>query len=69
MGSPLTEAVLITAIVAVSTVLVVVAYLLVLLRQGRPLQLSFKGLGIDLKVGTRQLITNANQRSNQDENS
>lgn len=42
---------MIIAIVASSLVVTTVMYFLVLLRLGKPLQIEFKGYGLDLKVG------------------
>lgn len=53
MPSPITEVVIIIAIIAISIVTTAVMYLLVLARMGTPLNVQFRGYGIDLEVGQR----------------
>lgn len=51
MTGPVTETVLIAAIVAFSVVVVGVAYLVYLARLGKPIELTFSGYGVNLSVG------------------
>lgn len=63
--TPITETIVVTAIVATSFLLTAVLYLAFLARAGRPLQLSFKGHGVDLKVGQTTLCDSlVTQRNN-----
>lgn len=53
--TPITETVVVIAIVATAFVITVVCYLLVLARMGKPLRLSFSGYGVKLSVGPTTL--------------
>lgn len=55
MLSPVTETVMVTAIVAAALVVTIVSYLVVLMRMGKPLNINFTGYGVDLRVGHVQL--------------
>lgn len=56
MPSPLTETVLVVAIVAASFLVTVVTYLIVLARLGKPLTVDFNGYGVSLRVGAKDLV-------------
>lgn len=58
MTSPVTEAVLIAAIVSFSVVLVGAMYLIYLARLGKPIDLRFSGYGINLTIGQTVVATN-----------
>lgn len=60
MTSPVTETVLIAAIVAFSVV-VGVAYLVYLARLGKPIELKFSGYGVNLSVGQTTIVKGPEQ--------
>lgn len=53
---PITDTVLVVALVTLGIVIVVVAYLIYLARLGRPIDLKFSGYGVNLSIGQTTVV-------------